>query len=915
MVEHVFKTIYFPREKTRVAKSTRVTISLPAKSHGTPFSPAFLSFIRNLSSRDFRLALKDPYLEDLERLSEEEGRSLSNTCIRLLHEQFGDVNNKYFRSHSNLEQIQLPLGLHDNVGGSAEAAEAPIGVTFRENRHKPVHAWYPFVEGFSSTYVRDALLRYGTPPRTVYDPFGGTGTTQLTASLLGIPSFYSEVNPFMVFVSETKVKSSAWARKNLDLFKTITKHFLKSLKSNYLMTAGSKIDLSAYKNAFPERGFFKERHLRDLLAAKDLAHRVAAGHKHAESLLLLACAANAVHSSNMTRRADLRRRRSDEYKTRVVDVPAFISKTVNEMLCDIPNLPLQMADSVRVSNDSRALPPEFRNAFDIAITSPPYLNGTNYFRNTKIELWFLDFIKSEKDLGGFRHQAIAAGINNITRSRELRKTFSYVEDVAAMLDEKAGDDRIPKLVRHYFSDMSDVVEGVYKVLVPGGRFILDIGDSRFYGVHVPTHHLLIKIAQDAGFELESSHTLAKRIARDKSDLVQIELVLKKGKRTVTNSGITASNDLSLKLENFAHRLPYKSSPYSKRNWGHSLHSLCSFQGKLKPSIAHWLVKEFVPEAGSVLDPLGGAGTIAFEAAFLGRQAVTNDKNPFSYTVASAKLIPQSIDEAEKSLDLLAQRMKSTRLTKKDYEAASFGLNAKVSDYYHPETLKEVLKARRIFIEENFSARKINNFIWASLLHVLHGNRPYALSRISHPITPLHPHGKFIYRPLIEKVHERVERVLVERLPSNFVPGTSYYGDFRGLTKIMQHKFDAIITSPPFLGMRFDRPNWLRLWFCGWTASDFHKTSLSFLEREQTKSTECYRDFFQMSRNLLKGSGVLVVHIGSGGRGDLVSPLKQIGQDYFRMAGIASENVQSIERHGLKDKGRTTTHHFIVFSSK
>ena len=32
------------------------------------------------------------------------------------------------------------------------------------------------------------------------------------------------------------------------------------------------------------------------------------------------------------------------------------------------------------------------------ITSPPYLNGTNYFRNTKIELWFLRYLQYENDL-------------------------------------------------------------------------------------------------------------------------------------------------------------------------------------------------------------------------------------------------------------------------------------------------------------------------------------------------------------------------------------------------------------------------------------------------------------------------------------------------------------------------------------
>ena len=37
-------------------------------------------------------------------------------------------------------------------------------------------------------------------------------------------------------------------------------------------------------------------------------------------------------------------------------------------------------------------------------------------------------------------------------------------------------------------------------------------------------------------------------------------------------------------------LPYCREPYSKKNWGNPNHSLCSYQGKLKPAIANFLVQ-------------------------------------------------------------------------------------------------------------------------------------------------------------------------------------------------------------------------------------------------------------------------------------------------------------------------------------
>ncbi|MBE9103526.1 hypothetical protein IQ229_00745 [Nostoc cf. edaphicum LEGE 07299] len=116
---------------------------------------------------------------------------------------------------------------------------------------------------------------------------------------------------------------------------------------------------------------------------------------------------------------------------------------------------------------------------------------------------------------------------------------------------------------------------------------------------------------------------------------------------------------------------------------------------MKPAIAHWLIREFVPEGGHVLDPLGGVGTVAFEAALMGRVSVSNDKSPLASTIATAKVNPPSLIEAKIALQEIEYHIASVRLNSQDYAAAKFGLNATVADYYHPKTLEEILKAWRI----------------------------------------------------------------------------------------------------------------------------------------------------------------------------------------------------------------------------
>jgi DNA modification methylase len=782
--------------------------------------------------------------------------------------------------------------------------EGGFGVTFRESKRLPVHGWYPYVEGFSARYVHDVLHRFDLPA-SVHDPFGGAGTTQLTASLLGVPSSYAEVNPFMAFVAETKVTAAAQARRNLPRVRRVFSQFLEQLHEGALDRIAATINLACFETTFPGRDFFEERPLRHLLAARSLAATVAGEDSATRDLLYLACAANVVRSSNMTRRADLRRRRTDEYRGRVVDVAGFIRESVERMLDDIEQLPEQMAPMTRVAVDCREGAPA---SVSMVITSPPYLNGTNYIRNTKLELWFLGFLHSEAELASLRQQTLCAGINDVSRARGEYTRFERVEEVAARLDRATRDRRIPLMVRYYFSDMRRMFERSFGALAPGGRFVLDIGDSAFYGVHVPTDELLIDVALSAGFALEHRRLLARRCSRGNVERRQFEVVLRKP----WHSTVVAAAPLESRIEQFAAELPYTVEPYVRRNWGHGLHSLCSYQGKLKPALAHWLIRCFVPSGSRILDPLGGVGTVAFEAALAGHRAVSNDKSPFAAVVARAKLDPPSLAEALAALEELGRVLQATPLAEEDYEAARFGLNGCVADYYHADTLAEVLKARKVFLAQGWGNRA-QTFLWASLLHILHGNRPYALSRTSHPVTPFAPSGPAEYRPLLGRLRARVERALAEPLSECFHPGIGIHGDFRSLPRRCEEPFDAIITSPPFLGMRFDRPNWLRMWFCGWGEKNFHEDSRSFLEREQARSLDCYRDFFAVCCQMLRPNGLLIVHIGSGNKdGKLIPGLLARAAERFTLLANVRENVQAVEKHGLKDKGRTEAHHLLFF---
>jgi hypothetical protein len=420
--------------------------------------------------------------------------------------------------------MQLNLDL---VGTTPATGGTRLGRTFRETRRHAVHRWYSYVEGFSADYLIAKLDEIGEERLSVYDPFGGAGTALVEASRRGLSSFFAEANPFMAFVIDTKVNAGRWAALNKECARDSLLEFREAVADPRFILQASETDVSAYHAAFPGREFFEEEHLKQVVHALELARDLDSNAPRAGQLATLACASNIVDSSNMTRRADLRRRKPGEYKMRKVDVAGSIVDAVTDILADLDGLSRDHPATTQVAADCRALPASYHGQFDLAVTSPPYLNGTNYIRNTKLELVLLGFVGSEPQLGPLRDAGVRAGITQAATSRPVSHRISSVEEVAERLDTQAPDKRIPHMVRAYFSDMYEVLASVYASLRPGGQFILDIGDSKFYDVHVPTDRLLAGIAHDVGFIVERDSVIARRHSRDRTPLVQVDLHLRK----------------------------------------------------------------------------------------------------------------------------------------------------------------------------------------------------------------------------------------------------------------------------------------------------------------------------------------------------------------------------------------------------
>jgi hypothetical protein len=363
-------------------------------------------------------------------------------------------------------------------------------------------------------------------------------------------------------------------------------------------------------------------------------------------------------------------------------------------------------------------------------------------------------------------------------------------------------------------------------------------------------------------------------------------------------------------------MPHQKQPYAKREWGGRAHSMCSYQGKIKPSLAHHLIECFSEPGDVVIDPFSGAGTIPLEACRMGRRGFGTDISRLGYVLTLAKVAHISPEKMARLLQDLEAALGSYQLSDDDQKrAARVRFNSAIPDYFHPETFREVVAARQFFLTRWDSGAEWA-VLFACTLHLLHGNRPYALSRRSHPVTPFKPTGPFEYRALMPRLREKLGRLIDEIDNDTREFGGCSQADCTITWPAAIPQADVIITSPPFFdSTRFYMTNWMRFWFVGWERDDFDSQTSDFVENRQKQNLDVYRCFFGASRERIRDNGLLVLHLGQSAKCDMGVELGNRVEPWFSVVDKFTEGVEHCESHGVRDKGTVNGHTYLLLAAK
>ena len=176
-----------------------------------------------------------------------------------------------------------------------------------------------------------------------------------------------------------------------------------------------------------------------------------------------------------------------------------LSVKVPKMIAFSQNYPSDITTDFPEDMDARNIKYE-ANYFDLAVTSPPYVNAVDYPRTHQLEMYWLGF--AQDSLTALKKQNV--GTESVSASHyKLRHEIGIPEADRVMANIFEVDPRRAFIAFKYLDDMRKNFIEVYKVLREGGRYIIVVGNNRIRGQLFENWKYLMLIAENIGFEVET----------------------------------------------------------------------------------------------------------------------------------------------------------------------------------------------------------------------------------------------------------------------------------------------------------------------------------------------------------------------------------------------------------------------------
>jgi len=548
---------------------------------------------------------------------------------------------------------------------------------------------YPakFIPQIPETIIK--LLTY--PGETVWDPFGGSGTTALESLTNNRGCISSDINPIAKIIGESKTATLTFLEE-LELQSLIERIKLFINSENIMQYLAGHADV--IKTYIPDIPNIGKWFCKEAVAELALVKHIIKNNVKSDAVLNIA-------NSSLSKAVN--KVSNQEAETRYCAKVKYLlyGETINcfyEALCSNATkikaigkllgfrratfLTENVMDDI-VGKDK----PISNNQIDLIVTSPPYPNAFDYHLYHRFRIFWLDFDP------------------RTMAKKEIGSHLKYQK-------QKLGFDS-------FRDEMHKALVNFYSALKPGRFAVLVLGDAIFEGVLYNTAKEIGEVAQTVGFNFigivtrplhETKRSMQNGVRRAKQEqlliirkpnflldaiLVPAPYKLWEYEKKISNkevdavsSNMTFEKKISASNIRYLRELTFHSgikinsetniptwqsliengdafTQATRKDPKYITHGIHEYKGKFYPQLVKPLINiSKIENASCVFDPFSGSGTVALEAVINGHKAYGCDINPLAVDISKAKseiLFVNSYD-LEHQIGLFNDRINKNRIS-------------------------------------------------------------------------------------------------------------------------------------------------------------------------------------------------------------------------------------------------------------
>ncbi|WP_166789170.1 DNA methyltransferase [Cryobacterium sp. TmT2-59] len=371
-----------------------------------------------------------------------------------------------------------------------------VSLSLSNRTNTLTHGLHRFPAKFIPQVPRWALDAYSSEGSIVLDPFAGSGTTNVEASARGLRSVALDINPLSRLIISAKTTPL-----DCEEAEAISKRIRILWRPKVGFLESPIAGVANFEHWFIEGSW------RELAGLKDAVLKSTNDDEYRTFFL-------AVFSSILraVSNADDQSQKTYVSGTRPKIAPPVAATWDNAIVKALAGLSsfVQTSGSLPLSTvpaDGNALVINWADeSFDLAVTSPPYLDSVDYPYNLMLEhFWLAEELglASRRDFNNLRHGQVGA------------KSPISVAELPPFIAQLLDSDELPEYRREavlsYFHLMNEHFAEMKRVLRNGSRYVFVIGNSSTKIGPLAVHKALVKLAELHGFGLE--HAFGYRLRR------------------------------------------------------------------------------------------------------------------------------------------------------------------------------------------------------------------------------------------------------------------------------------------------------------------------------------------------------------------------------------------------------------------